>query len=484
MVGIMETTEVAVNLTAYTQVNTGLGPITIEPNERELRVSISAIQPSATTTAYHRISAKDRIKFESPGANTWVLGLAQIPPEGNKYEQTARVTEEKQAVSGSGELVTDAYGIQKVSLPISLLHGLFTFSIPLSTWLMFEDGVEVSTSTDITSASGAAQLLTTVTNTVLILESRECPRYQPNRGHLFSCSAWMPDKANDGVRDFGLFTLENGVFFRLKSDGLLYAVLLSGGVETQEDIIDTSGLTSFDVEKGNIYDIQYQWRGVGVYHFYIADGSTGLSVLVHTINSLNMQQVLTTENPASPVRFRATRTTEDVRLNIGCADITSENGLTDREVYNSASALAVTISTDTPVIVVRQPLQINSTTNTRTMTLARVSCTSSKKGTFKVWTTRDPTAITGATYKAMGAGSFIETDSTDEDATAVRATSVNLAKLNLVTSIPVETLTTRSVDNPYRDRIEFPLVRGDYLIVTGTAATASAECTVEWGEQV
>lgn len=122
-------------------------------------------------------------------------------------------------------LGVDAWGTQKVAQSYSLDHGLFTFDIPASMWLLYENGVEVSSSTDITSINGIATLLTTATNTTLLLESKDCRRYQPNRGHLFSLSIFLPNKTNDGVRDFGVFTAENGVFFRLKADGKLYACI-------------------------------------------------------------------------------------------------------------------------------------------------------------------------------------------------------------------------------------------------------------------
>lgn len=377
---------------------------------------------------------------------------------------------------GVGDIITDAWGVQKVSLPRSIFHGMWTFDIPPQMWFMYENGTQVYTSTNIVSSGGAGTLTTSATQTALILESRECPRYQPNRGHLFSTALWCPNKTNDGVREWGLQTTENGVFFRLKADGLLYAVRKSGGVQKEETLIDTSVVAGFDVQKGHIYDIQ--WRGVGNYKFFIDN------VLVHTMGLLGTLTELSMQNPALPISYRATRTTQDVGMSIGCADITSENGLTDTEQYNSCYAENVAVSTNTPAIVVHSPLQIAGVTNTRTVTLARISFTCSKKAVFKVWITRDSTAITGATLVALGSGSYIQTDSPNSATGAVRATSVNLTLLKNVISVPVEAAVPHFVDNPYRGRIEFPVVRGDYLVVTCTAATATADVVVEFGEQI
>lgn len=384
----------------------------------------------------------------------------------------------------TNDLSHDAWGTPKVSFPVSLFSSVFTFNIDPDAWFTFENDIQVYTSTDIISENSEGVLRTTVTNQILLLESRECPRYQPNRGHLYSTALWCPNKTADSIRQWGVgVNGENGVGFRLMPDGLLYAVLMSGGVETMNEEIDTSKVLnsqggSFDVEKGNVYDIQYQWRGVGDYHLFIN------LILVHTFKNLGTLTALSMENPALPAHFYAERITEDAEIHIGCVDISSENGENNfREAYKSAYSEAVSVSSNTPVIVVHNPLLISGQTNTRTMTLARISVTCSKKAVFKVWSTRDPAQITNEVFREIGEGSFVQTDSTDMDETATRATAVILAGLSRITSIPVEAARTREVDNPYRDRIEFPIVRGDYLIVTCTAASASAECVVEWGEQ-
>lgn len=385
---------------------------------------------------------------------------------------------------GAGDLTADAWGVQKVSLPFSLFHGIWTFDIPASMWFMYETGVQVYSSTNIVSTGGVAKLSTTGKTTVL-LESRETPRYQPNRGHLFSTAGWFPSKTAGGVRDFGLFTADNGVFFRLKSDGKLYAVLRRGGSEVYEQEIVTTGLTGFDVQKNNIYDIQFQWRSAGNYKFFIGDPATGTSTLVHTISNLGTLTSASIEDPALPIAFKATNVSADVEMYIGCADITSENGALGVYQYESAFIDAKSVNgTDVPVLIIYNPLTINSKTNTRGLQLARVSVTCSKKAVFRIWSTRSASAITGATFVELAGGSFVQTDSPSQVAGAVSATAVTAASLHHVTAVPVEAAVPREVDNPLRERITFPIVRGDYLIVTCTASTATADVVIEWGESI
>jgi hypothetical protein len=377
---------------------------------------------------------------------------------------------------GSGDLTVDAWGSPKVSLPHSVFHGLFTFDVSPSQWFMYHGTTQVYTSTKITSIDGSLSVVADAAVPVGEAVSRATPRYQPNRGHLYSTALWMPNKTNNGIRDFGLFTVENGVFFRLKADGKLYAVLRSGSIETKEEEIDTSSVIGFDVEKGNVYDIQYQWRGIGNYKFYIN------LVHVHTFANLGTLTALSMQDPALPCSYKATRTTQDVSIRAGCVDITSENGSDDRLHYGSVYATQTLNGTNDPLVVVYNPLTINSKTNTRMVELSRISLNSDKNGSFRVWTTRDPSSFSGATLVARGNGSFIQTDSTDANPTAVHATSVNIAKMTLVTVMPVRANIPVSMDNPFQNRIDFPLVRGDYLIITGTVVNAVCEVVVEWGE--
>ena len=388
---------------------------------------------------------------------------------------------------GLGDLRSDAWGVQKVSSPISLFHGMWTYDIPSSMWFMYENGSQVYSSTNIKSIGGVARLSADATKHTLLLEGRECPRYQPNRGHLFSTALWLPVLTANATRDFGLFTEDNGVFFRLKSDGKLYAIIRRNKIEVKEEYINTNGIDNFDISKNNIYDIQFQWRSAGNYSFYVGSPNTGVSTLVHKINYLGTLTSASVENPALPPAYKVTRGTEDAIMNIGCTDITSENGMiNNNEQYNSTYAESISVVTNTPVLTIRQPSSITyngvSVVNTRTVTLTRISVACSKKAVFKVWMTRDPSAFIGASYVNLHNGSFVQTDTAAFGGT--KATAVDINKLNFITAIPVEAAVPREVTNPHMNKIVFPVVRGDYLVVTCTSATGSADCVIEIGEEI
>ena len=413
----------------------------------------------------------------TPGQNVAVTNFPSSQAVTGTFWQAVQPVSWTNQVLGTNELVTDAWGVQKMSLPYSLFHGMWTFDIPASMWFMYENGTQVYTSTNIVSTGGAAVLTTSAAKAALILEGRVAPRYQPNRGHLFSTALWCPSKTLNGVRDWGLSTTENGVYFRLKADGLLYAGLRSGGASTYEAEIDTSGVAGFDVQKGNVYDIQYQWRGVGNYKFFIN------LQLVHTISNLGTLTALSVQNPALPISYRATRTTQDVAIHIGCADLTSENGSDNDTQPNVAYANITKNGTDLPVISIYNPLVIGAQTNTRTIYPQDITFSCDKKAVFKVWRYRDPALLIGETFVALGNGSYVQTDSPDTVAGAVAATAATVASMRLVSVINVQAAGAGASQVP-ASLSNISMVRGDYLTVTVTANTGLCDVVINWGEAV
>lgn len=391
--------------------------------------------------------------------------------------QVYRQRVEAYPANSFGDITADAWGVPKVSLPRSLFHGLFTFDIPASQWFMFHGATQVYTSTNIVSTNSAGVVTANAAQPSATLQSRDCPRYQPNRGHLFSTALWCPSKTASGVREWGVCTTENGVFFRLKANGLLYAVQKSGGVETIETLIDTSIVPAFSVEKGNVYDIQYQWRGVGNYKFFIN--------LVHvaTFANLGTLTALSMQNPALPACFKATRTTADVSIHIGCVDITSENGSDDSLQPRVAYANISRNGTDLPVLTIHNPLLISGQTNTRTVYPTHIGASCDKKAVFKFWRHRDPALLTGGTLVALGGGSFVQTDSPDTVAGAVAATAAAVATMGLIAVLNVQA--NGSIEWAKRAaNLDFTLVRGDYLTITVTALLGLCDVTIDWGEAI
>lgn len=381
-------------------------------------------------------------------------------------------------VLGSGDATQTAWGVQKVSEDRSLFHGLFSFDVPPTMWLVEEDGVEVqnATSTRVTSNAGALEVYSGLAGSSALAVSRRHVRYQPNRGLIWSASMCFQDASSDGVCRAGLLVEEeNGVYFKTKGDGILYACVRSGGVEIKEEAI----IFPFyiDITKGNIYDIQMQWRGVGNIKFFAGNPATGTLELVHVIKFLNtLDAKLSIENPAFSTTFGATAITEPVTLWVGCVDITAEGGTQDREQYASYGVEASITSGD-PILAMYNPLLVNAKPNTRDIRLARITVSADKKASIDVYSTRNATAIVGGTFIPANGGSFVEINET--------IASVDLLKMRKFFSFLIPALGTLAVDNPARETIDFFVSRGDYLVlVCNTATGADISATIEWGDEI
>lgn len=279
-----------------------------------------------------------------------------------------------------------------------------------------------------------------------------------------------------------MFTQENGVFFRCGVDGNLYACIMSGGVLTHEERItlpcsfDGSG---FDITKGNNYDIDFQWRGVGDYLFFIENPKNATHTLVHRIKLINtLDEEVSVENPALPICYRIVSAGEATSFWSGCADITSSGGKEDRVQYQSSVSNDVTLAApDYPVLVIRQPNTINGNINTRDIILSRITVSCDKRAAATFWLTRDPTAIIGGAFNAIGGGSYVE-----ENLTATAVDTAKLSRFHKLTTVANENV---SIDNPDHDTVEFFLIHGDYLVITGTDGGAAVmTAIVEWGEEI
>lgn len=304
--------------------------------------------------------------------------------------------------SGTGTgLNLDAWGTQKVSIDKSILHGMFTHEIPEAVWREVVNGTETTSRTNVASVNGKMVLSSGDTlNDYSVLDTYRNPRYQPNRGHHYSASIMLPSTTALGERDFGMFTEEAGVFYRLKSDGNLYACR-----RTTIDSIttDTEELITIpfeiDLEKGNIYDIQMQWRGVGNIKFYIGNASNGTLEWVHTMSLLNTLEELSIYNPAMPLAFKSTNLGDNVQIVSGCVDVSSENGEQSGKIYGSLSmennSGQVAISGyNQPVLIVKSEDLFTGMRNTRDIQVLSATAYADQKSFFRVYTTRDTTAIT------------------------------------------------------------------------------------------
>ena len=404
----------------------------------------------------------------------------RVDTDGHKFSITPDIG--KTPVSlGSGGLTEDAWGTPKVTQDFSLFHGMFTFDVPPSMWLIEEGSVEVPNSTSTRATSILGHLNVTSGGTALDtchVESRRHPRYQPDRGLKYAASIGFKGANSDGILRAGLIVDgENGVYFKTIGDGKLYACILNDGVETHAEEITLP--FAIDITLGNIYDIRMQWRGVGKVDYFAGNPDTSLLEKVHTIEFLNtLDEKTSIRNPAMSVAFHAENVTEEVSLWCGCVDVTSEGGAVVREQYGEHSHNNTSIGAGGAVFAVRNPqLAPNGKINTRDLRLVRITITADKKSVFKAYQTRDPSAIVGGAWVPTKTGSFVEANHA--------ATSVDTSKMEKFSTFRLAAGQTIERSNPSSETIDFFGVHGDYLVVVcDVGVGVDVELAIEWGEEI
>lgn len=389
---------------------------------------------------------------------------------------------------GLNDLILDAWERQKTIIDYSLFHSTYTYGISNRIYGESINGGALSdTFTNLTVLNGKAVIPSGATNgDSTIMQSYESPRYQPNRGHLYSTSVFLPTPEIGGTRNFGLGTSQSGVFFRLKN-GVLYGVIrttIDGDVVNSEYPITLPN--GVDLSKGNVFDIQYQWRGVGNYKFFI-----NLKEVLE-VPYLSTRTELSMINPANPIFFESINAGgTPCRIEVGCVDITSEGGKKEGLLFGSigtstdSGSIAIT-GLNIPIIAFRGKSAIGSLINTRDANLFNVLGYANQKSVLRVWKTRDLTAITEGTqtWTDFGDGFFEYIEYNNPE--AVTAMTFDTTKAELVTSARIQIDSTYNLDKFNSGTSEFLITPSDLIIVTihrenGIAVDAGA--VISFGEK-
>jgi hypothetical protein len=373
---------------------------------------------------------------------------------------------------GSG-INLDAWSRQKVVNDHSIFHGMFTFNVPDSMWIEEVDQVELATKVNFTSDSGAL-LCTGVNGQTNVLVSKRHPRYQPNRGYLYSSSMIIDTAANAIDHDFGAFTETSGLFFRVNA-GLLYAVLrttISNVTTENVQLIPFTG----DLTAGNVFDIQAQWRGVGNIKFFIN------LELAYIFDHLGTLTDLSINNPAMPIAFSLNGLGS---MRCGCVDITSEGGSKDTRQLGFTGTGEINLSnTETAYLVLQIERLLTyeggQVRNTLDAALRRLSAYADDSTLFQAYYTRDATKFVGTTWSPVDSGTL------GQVAAANGAIVIdNLLGMTLIESRRIPNNDSIEISNPDEQYGDFYLTGGDYIVVTLRAKNVTlGGASIDWGTEI
>lgn len=378
---------------------------------------------------------------------------------------------------GRYELISGAYGLQKVENNFSLFDAIWTYNVPDREWKGFVNGIElplINGNTYIRSEGGALCLEPLINEGCSISSKRHC-RYQANRGILFSNSMILPNINGIGKRRWGLFTSSEGIFFEL-DNGILYAVLRTNSVDYRKEV-DLSKFKNIDLSKGHLYDIQLKWRGIGNIKFYVD------LLEVAEMKFEGKTETLTIENPTLPVSYNCINLGETgtFKLLSGCCNIDTEGGKKAKSTYDSiANPQEKNISDpDSPVLIIRVKKFFYGKENTRDVRFLRATLSADEKAFLKIYTTRDETALTGQIWRNIDNDSVAEYD--------YDATNLDITKCKLLHTRRIQQDFTETVESP-KGLEEFILTSGDIIILTGNRENSTRDTlmagTLEFGEEI
>lgn len=303
----------------------------------------------------------------------------------------------------------DAYGRPKTITDHSIFREECTYRVSQRVWEMvksdFSGGLPPSSVISaidddyITSENGMLVVKSGTEEDIgYNCRSKRFIRSQPNRGQLFSVSATFPNPTAIATRTIGLTSAENGLSFRLTGDNTdwqLDLIRRNGGVNVNTINLNSYLPDGFDPSKGHLYDIQFQWRGVGNIFVFID------TKLIYTLEILGTLDYLSMQDNAMPVVVSAICNVEGtaVETRVGCVDISTEGGMKEDTLFGNINTGTGFVSVDdvgdngSAVLAIRAPRHIDyngdEIFNTRGAILDKIVSWCRDEAVTSVWVGRD-----------------------------------------------------------------------------------------------
>jgi hypothetical protein len=227
----------------------------------------------------------------------------------------------------------------------------YTFQYGINTDLVSTSTADGGTVTQ--SANMAVVATGTADSGVAILTSKAATRYVPGQGiRLRFTAVWTTCTANSR-QEVGIGNANDGYFFGCvgSSFGIIHR---NNGSETFIAQSAWNGKRpTFNVTKGNVYSIAYQWLGFGVIRFQM-ELPSGEMVLVHQIEYPDTATTTSVQNPIMKLWVRALNygNTSDVIVRVPSFGIVTEgheatygvaNGIASRKAITTAYRNVVTL---------------------------------------------------------------------------------------------------------------------------------------------
>jgi hypothetical protein len=273
--------------------------------------------------------------------------------------------------------ILDAFSRLEIAAPYTL--GDYIHRYDLSPLLFDTTKFGAGTITHLPNESAVRLRTTAASGDSVVFQSRRYHRYQAGKGGhvVMTC---VPGAGTANVRKrWGFFDEKNGLFFQLS--GTTFSVVqrsnASGAVVdstiTQAnfngDKVNGTGKSGMNLSftKGNIFEIYFQWLGVGFASFRTID-SVGNSIEMHRFKNANRLTTVYTGTASLPIRYeqKTTAAASQADLIAICSSVSSSGGEDPPEFefgFGRTTIVTTSSSSETFLIAFRPDSLFNSLIN-------------------------------------------------------------------------------------------------------------------------
>lgn len=312
-----------------------------------------------------------------------------------------------------------AFGEQRVALPFALADLINKYEITPTEYSTLTGSSGVASISHVPAESAIKLQVDGTSGSLGKLRTNTFYRYSAGKGQNIKMTLYHNDSGQSNqVRRWGYFDDSDGLFFQLSGSNLSIVERKSTTGAVTEinhpqstwnvDKLNGTGASgvTIDVTKSQIYELRFQWLGVGFADFYIN------GIHTHNIPHANLISGPYMKTGQLPLSW-------DVENNLSsstgamttvCASVISENGEPPPEYsYAAFNSTAISVSTtEIPVLSIRPKSTYNGITN-RIITLPKkaVVSTEGARISFRIIAN---TVLTGASWSSVATTSGTEFD--------------------------------------------------------------------------
>jgi hypothetical protein len=309
------------------------------------------------------------------------------------------------------------FGSLHVANPYTLADHNFKYDIDSSVW-----GTLTATGGALTHLPNESAVRLSVNGTNAsraVLRSHTFYRYQSGKSLTTKMSVYHTDTGQSNqIRRWGLFDDSDGTFWELNGTTLRVvrrtstsgspvdnAVAQSSWNKDKLDGTGSSGIT-LDITKGNIFEVEFQWFGVGPIRYRVN------GILVHEEVNENLLAVPYMKTAVLPMEYEIVNTgsSSSSGFTAICATVIVNGGQDAPDLsfgaYN-ASDVSVT-TTERPVLSIRPKTTFNGLTNR--MTVLPKCLSISTEGSRAGYRVVIGHTLTGASWTSVDSTSGVEYD--------------------------------------------------------------------------